>query len=395
MADVSPGPGWWLASDGKFYPPHLHPNYRTNAPLTRPSSPPPGWWRASDGQWYPPQTHPSYAAKQAVSTAVLDAPQQAPPRRTSIPPQQPADDSRRRRSRQRRWSLTAIASFVIAFLCWPVGIFAGHWMLRKLRRTGQKGHGFVMVGLILSYIFGVLTVGEVVFAVVLSKPHGYNNATTLQSSVVQTTNAKLHSAPFAAEAGNLSATSAVCVDQSGTQWSCVVTMSDGRQGTLLVSVASDGTRWVTEGSGIAALLPSQASDTTSTPSTDNRDAQSNLTNSITSAKAIYAQTAGYPATGMMVRDMKHVDPKRTYTTGASSGAQVISVDVASATALYFAAWAPASRSCWLAMDTEGTSTAGVYYSGLTGKAPSTASQCTGALGTGVAASTWSTTFPTG
>lgn len=25
MSDVSQGPGWWIASDGKWYPPHLHP----------------------------------------------------------------------------------------------------------------------------------------------------------------------------------------------------------------------------------------------------------------------------------------------------------------------------------------------------------------------------------
>jgi uncharacterized RDD family membrane protein YckC len=26
MTDVSQGPGWWIASDGKWYPPHLHPS---------------------------------------------------------------------------------------------------------------------------------------------------------------------------------------------------------------------------------------------------------------------------------------------------------------------------------------------------------------------------------
>lgn len=25
MSDVSQGPGWWIASDGKWYPPELHP----------------------------------------------------------------------------------------------------------------------------------------------------------------------------------------------------------------------------------------------------------------------------------------------------------------------------------------------------------------------------------
>ena len=39
-----PSPGWWLASDGRWYPPQ---------------PPAPGWWLASDGRWYPPQ-QPTY-----------------------------------------------------------------------------------------------------------------------------------------------------------------------------------------------------------------------------------------------------------------------------------------------------------------------------------------------
>lgn len=27
MSDVSMGPGWWIASDGRWYPPHLHPSH--------------------------------------------------------------------------------------------------------------------------------------------------------------------------------------------------------------------------------------------------------------------------------------------------------------------------------------------------------------------------------
>jgi hypothetical protein len=33
MTDTWQGPGWWIASDGKWYPPHLHPSYRP--PLMR------------------------------------------------------------------------------------------------------------------------------------------------------------------------------------------------------------------------------------------------------------------------------------------------------------------------------------------------------------------------
>jgi hypothetical protein len=32
MSDMSQGPGWWIASDGKWYPPHLHPSVRTPDP---------------------------------------------------------------------------------------------------------------------------------------------------------------------------------------------------------------------------------------------------------------------------------------------------------------------------------------------------------------------------
>jgi len=35
MSDKSEGPGWWIASDGKWYPPELHPSVReesTTAP---------------------------------------------------------------------------------------------------------------------------------------------------------------------------------------------------------------------------------------------------------------------------------------------------------------------------------------------------------------------------
>jgi hypothetical protein len=46
-ADEPPSPGWWLASDGKWYPPRA-----TDEP------PSPGWWLASNGKWYPPEKKP-------------------------------------------------------------------------------------------------------------------------------------------------------------------------------------------------------------------------------------------------------------------------------------------------------------------------------------------------
>ena len=63
MTDTWQGPGWWIASDGKWYPPHLHPSYQApqrNYEAMTDTSPAPGWWIASDGKWYPPHLHPSY-----------------------------------------------------------------------------------------------------------------------------------------------------------------------------------------------------------------------------------------------------------------------------------------------------------------------------------------------
>jgi len=37
MSEVPQGPGWWVASDAKWYPPELHPNY-VAAPPPRPVS---------------------------------------------------------------------------------------------------------------------------------------------------------------------------------------------------------------------------------------------------------------------------------------------------------------------------------------------------------------------
>ena len=78
MSDTAQGPGWWIASDGKWYPPA--PEVPAPAapapppPTTQDASPGPGWWKASDGTWYPPQDSPSVRPKTsglAVAALVL------------------------------------------------------------------------------------------------------------------------------------------------------------------------------------------------------------------------------------------------------------------------------------------------------------------------------------
>ncbi|HEY5154510.1 MAG TPA: hypothetical protein VIJ47_07240, partial [Acidimicrobiales bacterium] len=69
MSDVSQGPGWWEASDGKWYPPKesdqppapgwwLAADGKWYPPVEASASPAPGWWLAADGRWYPPEDHP-------------------------------------------------------------------------------------------------------------------------------------------------------------------------------------------------------------------------------------------------------------------------------------------------------------------------------------------------
>lgn len=41
MSDVSQGPGWWQASDGKWYAPELHPDYQLPTEAVEPTSPAP------------------------------------------------------------------------------------------------------------------------------------------------------------------------------------------------------------------------------------------------------------------------------------------------------------------------------------------------------------------
>ncbi len=370
MVNASQGSGWWLASDGKWYPPHLHPSH----PAT--STPEKSWWLASDGKWYPPETHPGYGAMQASSAAAISAPPHVASGPIPISDEPPAPGQHvvgtpTPPPKQHRWSVTAILSVVIALLFWPAGIFTGHWMLRKLHRTGQKGQGFAITGLVLSYALGASTVALVALA--LSNPSGFNNPTILQESVVTTVNTKLHSQFSQSGTNTLSLTSAICVDQSGTQWDCVLSLSDGRQVSLPVSVTSSGTRWVTDGNGgLTVLLAPVAPAVTlpPLPTANDTSTQSNLTNIITSAKAIYAQNDAYPATLTMARKLKADEPEFTYLTSAGTAAltssakqDTIAVLTGTTTGTKFVAVAYMTRTkeCWVAADTANGTNAGVHY----------------------------------
>lgn len=63
MSDASQGPGWWQASDGKWYPPEQHPDH-VGAAAPPPTQPPTQPFAALPTQppYAPPPTQPPYAA---------------------------------------------------------------------------------------------------------------------------------------------------------------------------------------------------------------------------------------------------------------------------------------------------------------------------------------------
>jgi Domain of unknown function (DUF4190) len=138
MSDVSQGAGWWLASDGKWYPPQ---------PIaTQPPPPPP----------------PIYSPAAAYGVPPIYSPPTAP---------------------QRPFSGMAVAAFVLAFLFWPLGIVLGHVARRKIRREGERGGGLALAALIISYIWGAVVILLIVVAVATNGTAGGPSQSLLQSKI--------------------------------------------------------------------------------------------------------------------------------------------------------------------------------------------------------------------
>jgi hypothetical protein len=60
LSDVPFGDRWWIASDGKWYPPEAHPDagFEESRPSVDTPGPASGSWQASDGNWYAAELHP-------------------------------------------------------------------------------------------------------------------------------------------------------------------------------------------------------------------------------------------------------------------------------------------------------------------------------------------------
>jgi hypothetical protein len=76
MSDMSQGPGWWIASDGKWYPPHLHPSVRVPDPSEAPSQSAPS--ESAPSQSAPSESAPSESAPSESAPSESAPPESAP-----------------------------------------------------------------------------------------------------------------------------------------------------------------------------------------------------------------------------------------------------------------------------------------------------------------------------
>jgi hypothetical protein len=187
MSDTSQGSGWWMASDGKWYPPELWtgpPNQAPAGPAAQTSPP------ASPGQPASPQ-QPAYPAQSAYPAQPVPAqptyPPQGPPAAGaapyggSVPPGytgygtaspyapygQPA---------AQKTNGLAIAALVCGiggflFLIPAIlGIIFGFIARSQIRNSNgqQKGSGMALAGIIVGFAWVAILVLEITLSVALS-----------------------------------------------------------------------------------------------------------------------------------------------------------------------------------------------------------------------------------
>lgn len=175
MSDTSQGPGWWLASDGKWYPPELW----TGPPGTGPAA---AQTSTQANQW--PST--SYGGAQPSSVYPTAAPGPAPYPGGAPEPSLPygygyGQPVPYATPATRKTNGLAIASLVCScagiFLVGipaVLGIIFGFVARSQIRRSngGQGGDGLALAGIIVG--FGVLALVVAVFAIAAAHANDQN-----------------------------------------------------------------------------------------------------------------------------------------------------------------------------------------------------------------------------
>ena len=116
-----------------------------------------------------------------------------------------------------------------------------------------------------------------------------------------------------------------------------------------------------------------------TSTANDTSTQSNLSNIITAAKAVFARTDSYPVTATMVKALKADEPEFSYTTGKSTKQDTIGIKTGTATGTAFVAVAYMTKTdeCWVATNTAKTGRVFFgYIKPASGAATVTSTACT-------------------
>ena len=186
MSDVSQGPGWWLASDGKWYSPEQVPGYAGPPPVPGPTVGPAGETSPADSAAWPqvPAAPPYPGAQPAGSYGPppVASGYGTPPGGTGYgPPPDPGYGygygavGPYGYVAVRKTNGLAIASLVCSFFFWLYGLGAvlaivfGFIARSQIRRSGdtQQGKGLALAGIIIGFVGIALGIIVAVIAIVV------------------------------------------------------------------------------------------------------------------------------------------------------------------------------------------------------------------------------------
>lgn len=89
-----------------------------------------------------------------------------PPQGAPVPPQAPAYSAAPAPGAQAPLNVLALVSFIGSFFISLVGIICGHIALSQIKKTGERGRGFALAGVIIGYAAIALTIIFIIIAIV-------------------------------------------------------------------------------------------------------------------------------------------------------------------------------------------------------------------------------------
>jgi hypothetical protein len=178
MSDIQLGPGWWQASDRKWYPPETHPSRQTPPPMQPPGQPPtyghqiptPGYSVPPAGPATPSSGYPVPPPGPSVPPAGQPpwgnpySPYGFAPAAGPFPAPRPTNGLA---IASLACSVAGIIPFLFGISC-VVGIVLGFVSLGQIKRTGgvQKGRGLAIAGIAVGFSLIAIFVLFVILAVV-------------------------------------------------------------------------------------------------------------------------------------------------------------------------------------------------------------------------------------